>query len=282
MKTIVTHNSPDQDAITAVWLIKRFFPDWQDAKVEFVPAGKTLNGNPPDQDPAVIHVDTGLSRFDHHASGDKKICAATKVFDWIKQQGWIEQKLTVKALERMMEIVRAVDHAEEKSWPEPVSDRYEFMLETIFDGLKSGKFRRDNSAVVEFGLTALDGILTATKEKITAETEIENGIKFDSRFGKAIGIETASYAAHRLAERVGFAVVAVKDIRHGGVRIYAHPAVKKADLTFAYEAVLKLDPGAEWFLHASKRLLLNRSRSNPDMKPTKLSLPQVINILKKN
>ena len=39
MKIVVTHTAPDWDAIGSVWLIKRYLPGWQDAKVEFVPAG---------------------------------------------------------------------------------------------------------------------------------------------------------------------------------------------------------------------------------------------------
>ncbi|MEK7092362.1 MAG: hypothetical protein AAB907_01925 [Patescibacteria group bacterium] len=40
MKTIITHTSPDLDAITSVWIVKRFLPEWHDALVEFVPAGQ--------------------------------------------------------------------------------------------------------------------------------------------------------------------------------------------------------------------------------------------------
>ncbi|MDO8460919.1 MAG: hypothetical protein Q7S38_00590, partial [bacterium] len=42
MKIIVTHSSPDWDAISSVWLLKRFLPDWHDAVVEYVPAGQRL------------------------------------------------------------------------------------------------------------------------------------------------------------------------------------------------------------------------------------------------
>jgi len=40
-KTIVTHLSPDLDAIGAIWLLKKFASEFADAKVEFVPIGKT-------------------------------------------------------------------------------------------------------------------------------------------------------------------------------------------------------------------------------------------------
>ncbi|HLD24715.1 MAG TPA: hypothetical protein VJB96_02245 [Patescibacteria group bacterium] len=39
MKTIVTHIGPDLDVITSTWLVKTFFPGWEEAEVAFVPAG---------------------------------------------------------------------------------------------------------------------------------------------------------------------------------------------------------------------------------------------------
>src|SRR3989344_449769 len=44
MKIIVTHSSPDLDAITSAWLIKRFLPGWEDANIQFVPAGERVGG----------------------------------------------------------------------------------------------------------------------------------------------------------------------------------------------------------------------------------------------
>lgn len=278
MKTIVTHINPDQDAVSSVWLVKRFFPGWDKAEVKFVPAGKTLNGNPPDSDPLIIHVDTGLGKFDHHATGDKTVCAAVKVLGEIKDKNYVKDKIETEALERMAEIIRSVDHAEERSWPEPMSDRWEFILEMILDGLKTGYGRMQNQELVDFGMTALDGILEAMKEKIKAGTEIEGGVKFTCKWGRSIGVETGSDMVHRLAERMGFSVVAVKDPKRGNVRIYGHPD-SQVDLSGIYEAVTAGDRNADWFLHASKKLLLNGSRANPAMRPTKLSLGEIIKIL---
>jgi hypothetical protein len=75
MKTVVTHIGPDLDAITSVWLVKTYFPGWEEAHMAFVPAGTTLRGEPPDSDPEIIHVDTGFGDFDHHQT-DEDTCAA--------------------------------------------------------------------------------------------------------------------------------------------------------------------------------------------------------------
>src|SRR3989338_9695164 len=92
MKTIVTHFSPDLDAITSCWLIKKFFPGWQNAAIKFVPAGLTYENKPVDLNPEIIHVDTGLGKFDHHQSNDKT-CSSKKVLDYLKKEGNIRSKL---------------------------------------------------------------------------------------------------------------------------------------------------------------------------------------------
>ena len=275
MKIIVTHLNPDQDAVFSVWLIKRFFPGWTDTDVKFVPAGETLNHLPPDENPDIIHVDTGLGKFDHHHTGDLGLCAGILVLRHVEKPH--------PALFRIAEIIRTVDHAQERSWPEPTHDRYEFFLESILDGLKSLPAKEPgetkSQAVMAFGLTAFDGIYAVMKEKVAAESIIDSGVKFDSPWGQGIAMMTDNDTAHRLAERQGFAVVAVKDLQKGNVRVYAHPKVSVADLTFAYQEVTQRDPNSDWFLHASKKMLLNGSRANPKMRPTKLTLDEVVNII---
>ncbi len=65
-KTLVTHIFPDLDAVTSLWLFDRYDDDFDKAKLEFVPAGGTFGGESVDSDPDIVHVDTGLGRFDHH------------------------------------------------------------------------------------------------------------------------------------------------------------------------------------------------------------------------
>jgi hypothetical protein len=64
------------------------------------------------------------------------------------------------------------------------------------------------------------------------------------------------------------------------VRIKASPKFE-IDLTNTYEQLKKMDPDATWFLHVSKKMLLNGTPKNPKMKPTKLSLSAIISVLKK-
>ena len=116
------------------------------------------------------------------------------------------------------------------------------------------------------------------KAKISAEKIIEGGIEFSSKWGRGIGMKTENDVVLTLAERQGFMVVVKKDPEKGNVRIYAHPS-SGADLTEAAGEISRRDQNSDWFLHASKRLLLNGSRSNPKMRPTKLALEEILGIL---
>ena len=81
---------------------------------------------------------------------------------------------------------------------------------------------------------------------------------------------------------MGYTIVIRKDPRKGYVRIKALPAngkEKGADLTLMYEKLKKVDTQATWFLHVSKKMLLNGTPKNPKMIPTKLSLNDIIKVV---
>ena len=40
MKTLVTHINPHLDDIAAIWLFKKYHPDFKDAKIEFISASR--------------------------------------------------------------------------------------------------------------------------------------------------------------------------------------------------------------------------------------------------
>ena len=108
MKTIVTHLSPDLDAIASVWLIKKYLPDWNGAQIKFVPSGTTLDDQLPDSDKNIIHVDTGLGKFDHHQTND--YTSATKlVYKYLVGRDFVEEK-EIKPLEKIVEYVNSTDH----------------------------------------------------------------------------------------------------------------------------------------------------------------------------
>ena len=302
MKIIVTHTSPDLDAIASVWIIKKFLPDWEGAQVEFVQAGeknsklKTQNSKisepveTADRD-EYIHVDTGLGPLDHHQFDDETISAASLALTYVKSQNSNFNKESIKekwkskekALERMVKIVVDIDHFRDVFWESPTADYHEFSLSEILDGLKLAKPNQDQY-YVDFMTEALDALLHNFENRIWAEEEIsKNGRQFSTKFGKGIGFESLNDSVLKLAQKMGYAVVVRRDPRKGYVRIKGVPSKdpknKGVDLTLVYEKLKKVDPEATWFLHVSKKMLLNGSSKNPAMRPTSLSLGDIIKVL---
>jgi hypothetical protein len=295
MKIIVTHSSPDLDAIASVWLIKKFLPGWEDSAIKFVPAGERIDGgkwkNKDESSPIeniendeVIHVDTGLGSLDHHQTSSDKVCAASLVWDYVKIQNpefkikneKIEDR--IRAISRMVAVVAQIDHFKEVFWKEPLADYHDFDLDSILDGLKHQYPNRDDY-YVEFVSKCLDAIAHAFESRIWAEKIIKDkGQIFDTKFGKGLGIETINDDVIKLAQKMGYVVVLRKDPRKGYVRIKARPDTK-VDLTKTYEALSGKDSDATWFLHISKKMLLNGSVKNPKMRPSNLSIKEIIAVL---
>lgn len=289
MKTIVTHFAPDVDAVSSVWLLKRFLPGWDTAKVEYVAAGKTLNNEIVDSDPDIWHVDTGMGLLDHHQTGEDT-CAARRTLDFVAKSQIPKSKFqnngsyhnfSEEALERLVEVVNDIDHFREVYFPNPTADFYDFNLVAILDGLKL-LYSQDNDRILEAGLICMDGIYKTFQNKVWAAKELkERGVPFKTRWGKGIGIETVNDEAVRLAQKTGYVIAVRKDPKKEFVRVKALPE-SSADLTNCYHKFKKLDPKATWFLHAGKKMLLNGSVKNPESIPSKLTLKEIIDVLRKD
>lgn len=275
-KTIVTHIFPDLDAVVSVWLLQKFDPEFEAVEVKFVPAGTTLNNQMVDSDPDVVHVDTGKGKFDHHDT-DERTCAAQLVFNYLKSKKKVALK-DQSALERLIEVVIQIDHFEDFYWPDAAADRYDFCLHHLFDHLKmSGKL--NDSQLVAQGFLLLEALLFGLKQKILAEEEIKNGQEFNSLWGRSIAMETKISRVSKLAQKQGFNLVVRKEPETGLVMIKCQPR-PELDLTKAYEALKKADKQADWFFHHSRHIILNGSRHNKNVRPSKLSLAELVDILR--
>lgn len=276
MKIVVSHFSPDIDSIGATWLIKKFLPGWRDAEIKFVPAGSTLDGKTVDSDPEIIHVDTGMGRFDHHQS-DKYTSASSLVFEFLKDKDHLKNH-QITALSRLTDQITAFDHFGEVFFPEASSDHYEFSIHKIIEGgLKS--VLKEDLKLMEAVFPMLDALLSIFVKKINAEIELKKGFIFNSSWGKSLVMETKNEETTKLALKLGYTFVAKKDPEKGNIRIKTLPG-KKYDLKPLYDEIIKVDKKATWFLHQSGNMLLNSSSKNPNFIPSKLTLHRLIEIIK--
>jgi hypothetical protein len=288
MKTIVTHISPDVDAITSVWLLKRFLPGWDEASVAFIPAGTTLNNDSVDSDPEIFHVDTGMGLLDHHQT-DEDTCAARRCMEYISSKirnskfdirKFKSNNFPDEALGRLIDVVNDIDHFRESSYPNPAADFYDFSLVAILDGLKL-IYSEDHQKLTDFGLMAMDGIYKQFQNKVWAEHEIQkSGVEFMTVWGRGIGVETVNDETVRLAQKQGYTLAVRKDPKKGFIRIKASPG-SETDLTACYNILREKDKTATWYLHSGKKMLLNGSMKNPNSRPTKLTLKEIIEVLEK-
>ncbi|MFH1826836.1 MAG: chromate resistance protein ChrB domain-containing protein [bacterium] len=276
MKTIVTHISVDLDAISSAWLIKRYIQGWEDAVLKFVNAGETLDGKAPDENPDVIHVDTGLGKFDHHQQKDMKMSATKKVFNYLNKNDLI-RKGDIEALSRMADFITTTDNFQEVYFPEPDADIYDFGIHQIVTGLRP--IVEEDEERCELMFKILDAILMLFKNKVRAEHELKEAYTFKSKWGETLAIESQNEETIKLAQKKGFEMVIRKDPKLGFIRIKTIPS-DKLDLTPLYEKLTQEDKEADWFLHISKNMLLNGSVKKPKTKASRLSLNKVIAIVR--
>ena len=275
-KIIVTHIFPDLDAIASLWLLIRFHPDFDETELAFVPAGATYKGEPADSDPTVIHVDTGMGRFDHHQLADKT--AATElVFNYLKQEKLVTAKHQ-PALERLVKLVVALDNFDDCFWPEAAADRYDLGLPEIINNLKiSGKL--NDKELAYQGMILLDAVLTGLMIKIQVELTIKAGESFTSRWGKTLAVETKHSLVSKLAQKLGFSLVIKKEPKTGFVSVKSQPKAE-LDLQPLYLRLKQADPAASWFFHQSRHIIVNGSRHNPLVKASGLSLQEIVDLVK--
>jgi len=279
MKKIITHINPDLDAVAAAWIIKRFLSGWEDAEIDFIAAtadGKKISGVDSSED--VLYVDVGRGKLDHHQTSD--YLSATKLcWNYVLEQREHQplKEIEQEAGERLVEVVTQIDHAKDLNWEEAGETRYYFYLHILIDGVRG--LGEGDQQVLDFGFRALEAVFLTLKNKIRAEQDLKNGIEFQTSWGRAIALESANKRVLWEGEIQGFVMVVKKNPKNGAVQIYARPD-SEVDLAAAYRKFKKIDPLADWFLHASGKLLLNESSVNPNMRPTKLTLRQIVRILK--
>ncbi len=275
MKTIVTHLSPDLDAVTAVWLVKTYFPGWEDAEITFVPVESTLNNLPPDGDKNIIHVDTGGGKYDHHGSSIVT-SAARLVFEQLIKYDCLRKKDRL-AIERIVDYVTFIDNFREVDLPEADADLYDFCPHQLI--FSSRSLIPDDHKLTEFFMQILAAMLSAMKTKISAEEDIAAGMIFESKWGKTVAMESKNEESVKLALKKKFSAALRKDPQRGFLKIKINPKIS-TDLELLYNELKSRDKSAHWSLQGNKHIIINGSSRKPNSIATKLTISDVIAIMK--
>lgn len=267
---LVTHARPHLDDVAALWLLQRFHPDFADLPIEFIAISPNAASEIPE---TALAVGIGRGRFDEH-KGDIGECAASLVWKWLVEQPEVElTSLRKIALSRMVEWVRQEDlgqlnHVDWREWSivTPIENYW---------SVASG----DNHQVYELGAKILDGTVVYFEGLAQLDEDWKTHVEFDTRWGKAIALTSSAAGVSQRVYGSG-AVLVVQIDAQNGARQFRADAGKNVDLTEIYEKLRVLEPEASWFLHHSKQLLLCGSRSATTFTPSKLTIEQMIELVK--
>ena len=283
-KLLVTHHAPDLDAISSVWMLKRFVAqDYADSRVTFVNPGETLSleesdkiGYEPHQ---VTHVDTGLGEFDHHQPdrGQQFLSATLLTYQYACE---LHPELkNDKALEYLAKFVTEIDHFQEVNWPNPDDLRYSFMIHELIKGME---FQAGNTDEIQlhFGLTCLDSAYGVLTNNIKAEDILATSSdSFEINAGKVLALESSNDDTIKLAQKKGYVLVIRKDPSEGNIRIKARPD-SDISLEALRDAIYEKDSQGSWYYHPSGKMLINGSRKHRNQKASSLSVQEVVDLVK--
>ena len=284
-KLIVTHHAPDLDAIGASWLLKTFDTQhYGNAKFAFVNPGEKIKSSAVAEleisSDNVVHVDTGLGRFDHHQPerGHDNSSASSLVYDHLCH---LHPELSNDhALGLLVDFITEIDHFEEIHWPEADHYRYNLMLHQLIRGLEFVGLHNDDSQL-HFGFTCLDGVYAALKQDVRAKEILETKAQyFHIKSGKCMAVETRNDDTLKLAQKYGAIIAIRKDTTQGHIRIKARPDAE-IDLKALADEISLIDSVGTWYYHPSGKMLINGSKKHRNQKPSPLSLEQIIELTKK-
>lgn len=263
MKTLVTHINPHLDDILAIWLFKKFHPDFKEARVEFISASRDADSGNQEK----VFIGTGGGKFDEHKEG-LTTCAGSLVFEFLKEKGYIPQGLIGKALERLIEWNQLIDTGKA-----PQSEFNEFSVQSLIR-VRSNSTDSSKKAV-KLGQEILDRILQVLKRKQQSLIDWEKRIEFESKFGRSYAVSSETIN-REFCKEIGGDLFIMYDPKYKSVQFFA----PNKDIEEIYNKVKKLDSDASWFLHQSHHMVICGSSSAPDSKPTKLSLDELIEVAK--
>ena len=281
-KLIVTHHAPDLDAIGSTWILQRFeAKKYADAKIAFVNPGTTISIDAAHELGFelhnVIHVDTGLGRFDHHQPqrADTNTSATSLVYDYICSRN--PQLENDQPLQIISEFITEIDHFGEIYWENAGDYKYTMMIHELIRGIEF-THPHDDDSQMQFGLKCLDAAYAALTQQVKAKEIIEEkGQNFKINNLNCLALETRNDDTIKVAQKQGYDLVIKKDPKQGNIRIKLRPDTKIV-LKKLHDAVLQADTVGYWFYHASGKMLINGSQKHKDQKASPLSLEEVIQL----
>jgi hypothetical protein len=262
---IVGHLAPDLDCLVAIWILMRM-GGADDADLVFVPAGSTLDNQPPDARAHIIHVDTGGGRFDHHQRPGCLLSAAELVRRAVAPND--------PALARMVDHVTRLDNACFHG-----HDTTFFHINDLIMGYNQ-LFPNRPHHVAQAMLSNFDAWYEHEMRQLRIEGAFSERLEFPTRWGLGIAMQSHDGASSRLAYEQGAILYVYRDGR--GYMGIAAQRRSTVDLQPIYSDLQRLDPLADWYLHPNHRMLLCGTSKAPPQHLSQLSLRELVDVIRRN
>jgi hypothetical protein len=286
--TIVTHDSPSMDAITATWLLQRYgaLPN---EDVLFVPARAGAEDEVVAGARAVVDVggvfDPSTLRFDHHQMGKSanNTCATMQVFEHLANKG-----VEVAHLRPLINLVFCADTGKKEYG---ASTTYVTGIHALLNGYKRRvelevmpRHERD-MAVLRYGYSLLDTMDDALAARWEAKDTMEAHTTWMSSDGVIRVLEDATPTMSHLAHESGTQIVLFSSEERkenktsyamGLMRSDDHRYLNMGDLLMAtlrrFGDELPEEAEAElrttWVAHPSGFMVGRGTRKNPNYTPS--------------
>jgi hypothetical protein len=277
---IVTHTSPDMDAIGAVWLLQRF-AGFDEANVAFVNTG---NPDPSVTTAADAVVDTGRVydpgnwRFDHHQLPGRAAtdtCAARQVYFHL------DDAADVGFIYPLVALIHAGD-----SGSAYAAQSRQLGIHALLSAYKAE--RHTDAEILEFGFSLLDRIAAGLRAQAEAREAIDRHRVYESGDGLIVALKDAPQDCSSAAIARGARLVLFQSgyelpdgttthaigIQRGGE--YQEPHV--GDLVDAVMAVTHATVRAElvrWFCHPAGFFAGRGTQKAPCATPVEIDLAEL-------
>ncbi len=287
-KHLVTHIRPHLDDVCGIWLFKQYHPDFKDAEINFVPlnatGGITYDEKPVDSDPNIVHIGVCRGEFDEHgpkhANAKVPESASTLVFKFLDSKGFLPQDVVHHdGLKRVVDFVLALDTGSIRG-----KELFGYTIGAVIQAMNLRTDKDDlalSHEMFDLGWKMLDGLYISEQDHTQLIEDWK--LRKDFQWGnfKGVALTTESKRVDDFAYSKGYDFVVYIDPKNGYRKIRAGRA-NQLSFEPVYKKLTEIDPGAEWYLHQSKKLLICGHEIAPDTKLSKLSLEELIKIIQES
>ncbi|MBI2040415.1 hypothetical protein HYT18_05085 [Candidatus Microgenomates bacterium] len=268
MKILVTHINPHLDDILAIWLFKKFHPEFKEASLDFISAHEGNIGLENTTDKVFFGV--GRGKFDEH-KGDIGESAGSLVWRDLKEKKLgPKDEIELKSLDELVEWNTLIDTGRIE-----IGKYDEFSVPAFLRPLDNTK--ESSRKAVELGCEILDRVLKVLKRKQRSIKDWGKKVEFQSRFGKSYAIVSENISRDFCRRQDGDFYL-MYNPKYKSVQYFTPK--EGIDLEPLYKKLKEADQEASWFLHHSHHFILCGAGSDPIFKHTKLSFEELIDMAK--